>query len=351
MKRKVTFGIIGCGEITVHTAKAIAKSDNCEIGIVQDINEDMAKDLADKYDVPYCLTWEELLSTKCIDAVYVATPHYLHAPAVVQAAAAGKHVLVEKPIATTIADADRMIEACRKADVALSVAFSGRYSEHVAVVKEIIEAGAIGKIIGIDCGSYTYKPESYWTGGWTGRVKTDWRVSKQKSGGGVFLTNLIHTIDMMRYVTGLEVVSVASNYDTFKTNVEVEDYIVTIMRFGNGAIGAARAATIVEGKAPPEALEGDRIIGLGGQIFIAPEAVHVFFSRPYEDYKPGRWHKIRAERTWAGVDSLVTGFSKAVLAGKTPPITGLDGKKALEVCVAAYRSGETGQVVSLPLAE
>lgn len=348
MKRRLVFGLIGCGEIAVQTAKAIAASPSSEIGMVQDINEEMARDLAEKYDVPWRLTWEELLANKCLDAVYIATPHYLHSPAAIAAAEAGKHVLVEKPIATTLPDADAMKAACDKAGVALSVAFPGRYVEHTGTVKKLIEDGAIGRIVGIDYGSHGYKPQSYWRGGWTGRVRTDWRTSKEKSGGGVFLMNLVHTVDFMRYVTGLEVVSIAANCDTFKTDVEVEDYLVATIRYNNGAIGAVRTSTIVEGKAPPDALEGDRIIGLGGQIFIAPESLHVFVNKRYKDFQPCRWHRIRTANPWGGCGEMITAFSKAVLAGKAPPITGLDGRKALEVCLAAYESSRTGSVVTLP---
>jgi len=351
MSRKVLYGLIGCGEIAVQTAKAVAESENSAIGMVQDVNEEMARDLADKYGVPYCLTWEELLSCKCIGAVYIATPHYLHAPAALAAARHGKAVLVEKPIATTIADADRMIDACEKAGVALSVAFPARYVERTRVVKKMLEDGAIGDVVGIDFGQYTYKPESYWTGGWTGRVKTDWRASREKSGGGVFLMNLIHTIDWIRHVTGLEVQSIAANWDTFGTGVEVEDYLVAIMRYDNGAIGAVRTSTIVEGKAPPEALEGDRIIGREGQIFVAPEAVRVFFSKPYREYKPGVWHRIRTGNPWGGREKMITDFSRAVLNGRKPSITGLDGRRSLEVCIGAYRSGMSGAFVKLPLEE
>jgi len=349
MPRKVLYGLIGCGEIAVQTAKAIAESEKAEIGMVQDVNEEMARDLSEKYGVPYCLTWEELLSNKCLGAVYIATPHYLHAPAAIAAARSGKHVLVEKPISTTLADADRMIEACEKAGVALSVAFASRYVERTRIVKEMLDDGAIGRIVGIDFGQYGYKPENYWTGGWTGRVKTDWRASRAKSGGGVFLMNLVHTIDCIRYMTGLEVVSIAANWDTFKTDVEVEDYLVATMRWDNGAIGAVRTSTVVEGKAPPGALEGDRLIGLEGQVFVGPETIHLFFSRPYRDYKPGKWHHIHTGNPWGGRKEMITGFSKAVISGKKPPITGLDGRKALEICLGAYRSGETGGFVKLPL--
>jgi len=349
MKRKLAFGLIGCGEIAVQTAKAITQTQNSEIAVVQDVNEEMARDLADKFSAPYCLTWDEVLRRKEVDAVYIATPHHLHAPAAVAAAKAGKHVVVEKPIATTLAGADRMIRAAEAAGTALSVALVLRYSDRCTKVKALVEGGAIGKVVGIDFGEYTFKPESYWTSGWTGRVSTDWRMSKEKSGGGIFLMNYVHTVDYFRYVTGLEFVSVAAHCDTFKSKVEVEDYIVTIMRLSNGAIGAARGATIAEGRTPPGGSEGDRIIGLQGQIIVGVQNVHLYLSKPYGEYAAGKWHSIPMEDPWGGRAKFFGEFSKAVLAGKRPPVTGLDGRKALEVCLAAYKSAETGKFVKLPM--
>lgn len=349
MKRKLVFGLMGCGEISVQTAKAISQSENCEIGMVQDLNEDVARDLSEKFHTPYCLTWEDLLSNKSLDTIYIATPHYLHVEGAVKSAEAGKHVLVEKPIATTLEDALKMTAAAERAHVTLSVALAARNSAKAVLVKQIIQDNAIGKVVGLDFGAYAYKPESYWTGGWTGRVKTDWRTSKAKSGGGFFIMNLIHTVDLLRYVTGLEARSVAAFCDTFKTNVEVEDYVVAIIRYDNGAIGQARGATFVEGKVPPGGMEGDRIIGLSGQIYMSPESVHLHVSRPYREYAPGKWHSIQVENPWGGREKFVEDYARAILSGKNPPVTGIDGLKALEVCLAVYKSAETGSLVQLPM--
>lgn len=349
MKRKLVFGLMGCGEISVQTAKAVSQAANCEIGMVQDTNEEMARDLSEKFHAPYCLTWDELLSNRALDAIYIATPHYLHAEGAIKSAQAGKHVLVEKPISTTLADTLAMISAAEQARVTLSVALTARNSSKAAIIKRVIDDNAIGKVVGLDFGAYAYKPESYWTSGWTGRVSTNWRASKAKSGGGFFIMNLIHTVDLLRYVTGLEAQSVAAFCDTFKTSVEVEDYIVAIIRYDNGAIGQARGATFVEGKVPPGGVEGDRIIGLAGQIYISPESVNLYVSRPYKEYAPARWHSIPAENPWGGREQFVEDYAKAILAGKTPPVTGLDGLKALEVCLAVYRSAETGSLVRLPM--
>src|SRR5207248_5485086 len=119
---RLRIGMIGCGEIAAATAKGIRESEHAAIAAVMDTNAAMAEDLGRRYDVPWTADAAELLAHADVDAVYIAVPHYLHAPLTVQAAQAGKHVLCEKPIATTLADADRMIAACAEAGVFLSIA-------------------------------------------------------------------------------------------------------------------------------------------------------------------------------------------------------------------------------------
>src|SRR5947209_6197870 len=159
-------------------------------------------------------------------AVYIAVPHDLHAPLTVQAAQAGKHVLCEKPISTTLADADRMIAACAEAGVAFSIAFDAQITPAYQRLHDLIARGAIGEVIGTRIVALIDKPASYWSSGWSGRIATDWRVSKEKAGGGVMVMNSIHDINTVRYVTGLEAQRVYAESATFATPVEVEDYIV-----------------------------------------------------------------------------------------------------------------------------
>src|SRR3954453_246638 len=115
--------MIGCGEIAVRTAAAIASSRHAEHVMVMDTRAELARDLGATYRVPWTDRAEDLLANPAVDAVYIAVPHHLHAPLHLQAVAAGKPILVEKPIATTLADAEAMIAAARVNNVPLSVNF------------------------------------------------------------------------------------------------------------------------------------------------------------------------------------------------------------------------------------
>ncbi len=346
ISERLRIGIIGCGEIAVQTAKAIHLAKNAEIGIVMDIREHLAKDLGTKYNVPYTTDLNEVFKSD-IDAVYIATPHDTHAPITIKAAEAGKHVLVEKPIATNLKDANRMIEACKRAGVKLSVCFILRYNPPIVKTKELIENGVIGDIIGIHTWALLDKPSSYWEGGYTGRVKDDWRKYKSRAGGGVLIMNVIHNIDYLRYVTGLEVVKVYSEYDTLATPVEVEDCIVVTLRFSNKAIGSIVASSCAKGGMGPFNIGQDRILGTKGQVIITnPLLVYTTEDNAKYSLKANVWNKIHMEKVDPRL-KYIEAVADAILSGRDPPITGEDGLKALKVVIAAYKSLSLGRPVSI----
>lgn len=341
---KLRVGVVGCGEITSKaTAPAFEEAKNVEIGMVMDVVEWAARDLGEKYNVPYTTSLDELLSNEKIDFVYIATPHYLHAPIAIKAARAGKHVLVEKPIAVNLKQADEMISECRKNGVKLSVCFPLRYKPQIQKAKELVDKGLLGDIIGMRIVNLMVKPASYWLGGYTGRIKSDWRTSKEKSGGGVLIMNSIHDIDYIRYITGLEAERVYSEYDTFLTPVEVEDFINVLIRYENGAIGLIEASSCIDKGPGPWEIYGDSIYGSKAQLVIpnpyGEPFLWIYTRKPTEYGEAGKWHKIPLESKYNALTRFVEEFAEAVLAGKEPPVTGEDGRRALEIVVAAYESG------------
>jgi predicted dehydrogenase len=172
MPARLGIGMIGCGEIAVQTAKGIEAAPSASHVMVMDVDARVAADLGATYGVPDTTDVAALLANPAVDAVYIAVPHHLHAPLALQAIAAGKHVLVEKPIATTLEDADRMIAAARERGVTLSVAYLAQVDRRLQRVRALIAGGAIGRVLGTRIVLRSDKPESYWTGGFTGRIQT-----------------------------------------------------------------------------------------------------------------------------------------------------------------------------------
>ena len=348
MPEKLRIGMIGCGEISVQTAKGIAAAANAEHVMVMDVSERVARDLGETYGVPYTTEVGELLANPAVDAVYIAVPHHLHAPLTLQAIGAGKHVMVEKPIATTLADADAMIAAAREAGLALAVAYHAQVDATCQRVKALIDEGAIGKVVGTRIVVRSDKPESYWHGGFTGRIETDWRVSRAKAGGGVLIMNTVHDLNTLRFMTGLEVVRVYCEYDTYTTPVEVEDYVAVTYRYNNGAIGTLEAGSAIRGRDPVGA--HNRIYGEEGQIILGNPPT-IFLTERRAGLQAGEWQELPAPpRGKEGSrTAMVEGFAGAVLAGQPPPVRGEDGRAALEIVVAAYQSGREHRAIALPL--
>ena len=348
MPEKLRIGMIGCGEIAVQTAKGIAAAPNAAHVLVSDVSARVAGDLGATYGVPHTTDAEELLANPAVDAVYIAVPHHLHAPLTLQAVAAGKHALVEKPIATTLADADAMIAAARQAGVTLSVAYHAQVDATCQGIRALIAGGAIGKVVGTRIVARSDKPESYWHGGFTGRIETTWRTSRAQSGGGVLIMNTVHDLNTLRFMTGLEAVRVYAEYDTYTTPVEVEDYVAVTYRYDNGAIGTLEAGSAIRGRDPDGAK--NRIYGEAGQIILG-KTPRIYVTEAVAGLRAGDWQDVPAPA--GALDgsrrAMVEGFARAVLAGEPPPVRGEDGRAALEIVVAAYQSGQEQRPVALPL--
>lgn len=349
MTEPLTFGVVGCGEITsLRRADELAAAENAEIGVAMDVVEHLARDIGDRFDVPWTTEYDAVLSNPAIDAVYLAVPHDLHAPQAIRAAEAGRHVLVEKPIATSVAEADEMIATCDEAGVTLGVFLVRRYSATHERVRELVTAGAIGDVVGTDVEIMIDKDDSYWESGYTGRVQTDWRKDAERSGGGVLSINGIHNADALRDITGLEAVRVAAEYDTFATDVEVEDLASVTMRYDSGAIGSIRAGSFAVGSPPDETVGGDRIYGTEGTIIHADP---IRIRTTTEEYgEPGTWSSIEVSSAEAPGTRLFEDYVASVRAGEQPRASGPEAMRSLEVIEAAYRAGETGETVELPLA-
>ena len=342
---KLRFAIAGCGEIAVATAEGMAHAPHAQIVMAMDAKSELAEDMANRHQARATTSFEEVLSSQDVDAIYIATPHFLHLPMALAAAQAGKHVLLEKPMATNVADAKQIIEAFARNKVRLGIAFHAQVDGLCRRVRELVQAGVIGDVYAM---LYVYlgdKPASYWHGGYTGRVQTDWRTSKEKAGGGVLIMNLIHDFNTVRYITGLEATLVFGQYGTFVTPVEVEDLAFATVRYANQAIGSIAAGSAIRGGSP--GLDGDRIYGTQGQIVLGHEP-RLYTAKGGPGLAAGEWIPLLGEE---GTQrrNIVEGFAEAVLEDREPPVTGTDGLRALEIVEAVYRSSESGKPVRLPL--
>jgi UDP-N-acetyl-2-amino-2-deoxyglucuronate dehydrogenase len=349
MTDQLTVGILGCGEITdKRRADQFVAAANVRIGMAMDVDETVAQDIGDRFDVPFTTKQHDLLSRDDIDFVYIATPHHLHAEQAIAVAKAGKHVLVEKPITIDLDSATEVIETCRRRGVTLSVCETYRYHAEYRKARELIDARYLGDIVGTKINIWARKPDSYWEGGYTGRIETDWRKSRETSGGGVLSTNAVHNIDGMRYLTGLDAERVACEYDTFATPVDVEDFCVVTVRYGNGAIGLIETSSFLQDAPIEESVRADRVYGTEGELVVGdPLRIRTNAETDLGDGET--WHEISPDDLRSAGVRFIEDFANSVLTDTEPPVTGEDGRKALELVAAAYTAGNEGETVTLPL--
>jgi predicted dehydrogenase len=346
MSDRLRLGFIGCGEIAARMAAAVPRSRHARHVMVMDARPELAQDLGATYGVPWTDRLEELLANPAVDAVYIAVPHHLHAPLTIQAIQAGKHVLVEKPIATALADADAMIAAARERGVRLSVNFAAQVDPSFQAARELIAQGAIGEVVGTRIVFRGDKAASYWAAGYSGRAPSDWRTKKAAAGGGVLVMNAIHDLNTMRFITGLDVARVYAEYDTYATPVEVEDFIAVTYRYTNGAIGTIEAGSAIRGRDPLK--DVDRVYGTAGQLLLS-EPMRFYTTNPGVGLPVGEWQELPIEplNDDAQMTAMVDGFAGPIVAGGTPAVSADDGRAALAIVLAAYASGAEGGAVTL----
>ena len=274
-----------------------------------------------------------------VDAVFIATPHHLHAPLASRAARSGLHVIVEKPLAHSLESAREIVQVTRDHGVTLSVCFPFRYEEHVVAARQLIDAGVLGDPRGAVISYAADKPQSYWIGGYSGRAASGWRSRRSESGGGVLMMNLCHYLDLVRHLTDLEVEAVSATTEGWDDD-GVEQTVAVSIRYEDGAVGSAFGSSSVCGSAPSEL----RLWGTDGQVVLEPEP-RFYTLRALGGAQPGQWHALPEP---GGIDvriRFVERFAAAVREQRPPDISGEDGLAVQAVIEAAYESARTGTVV------
>lgn len=336
--KSVRFGVVGCGSASIPVCEAILSSPLTELLAVYDVNEELANDLSQRFHVQKAETFDELLENQMLDAVYVAVPHYLLAPLTQQVLGAGRHALAEKPLAISLAEADNLIELANKHQLALGVFYEMRYAPAHALARELIQAGAIGNIVGIQIQTLIDKPLTYWQSGYSGRSLNPWRSIGAQSGGGVVLMNTSHLLDALFHVTGLVVTSVSAEIGTLSVDVEVEDMAAATLRFNNGAIGSLMAGAHIPGAHNDERC---LIYGTEGQIRLPDPygagSLQVYLKRAWHDLTAGQWHSIPTDPVPV-YRLAVEDFARAVLSRGCVPIDAHAARQVLAVVLAIYQS-------------
>jgi UDP-N-acetyl-2-amino-2-deoxyglucuronate dehydrogenase len=335
---QLRFAMIGCGEIAVHNAEGLALAPNASVTACYDPDRALAESLAVDHRAWVAPSLDAVLGSPKVDAVMLCLPHHLHEPVAVLAAEAGKHVIVEKPMAVDLEAAARMRAAADRAGVALSVCFPQRFEAAVATARELLRKGAIGELSGIEVRWYADKPASYFYGGFTGRSPSTWRMRLEQAGGGVLLMNLSHEIELVRHLTGARVDEVMAFTANTQRLAEVEDNVTVSVRYQGGAIGSFSASAASRGFRD----ESVRVWGSDGHLELKPEP-RLYTLRALDGLPTGSWASIGDAGGGLPTRAIyVSRFASAVADGRAPEVTALDGLSVQAFLEAAYESARTG---------
>ncbi len=335
------WGIIGAGDIADRgMAPAINNAPSARLVAVQRRDGEKARAFAAKHHADRAYDdVAKLLADPEIDAVYIGTPNVLHASQSIMAANAGKHVLCDKPMATSIGDAEAMIEACRKNKVKLGVVFQNRYHPaHVAMRAEV-EAGAVGDI------DYAY---AQLCRGNRRDGRKGWRVDPDLAVFGAITGQALHPIDLLRYVIGSEIDEVVAMSDEAPPERPVEEMIYCTLRFGNGAYANVIAGTLVPSFDNDVTIYGSkaRIAGTSTLGSWAKKGKSVEFIM---DGEAGE-KKVTYERMMTAGDhmgKMVEDFTRSILDGYEAQISAANGLQMVKIAVALQQSAREGRAVAI----
>lgn len=338
--KKVRFALIGCGMIANFHATAIERIPEAELVGVFDEYRPGAERFAQTRPVRIFDTLEALLASDEVDAVGICTPSGLHTAQAVQAMRAGKHIVVEKPMSLTLADADLLIQTAGETGVKVCVISQFRFSEAVQEIRRAIEAGAFGTIVSGSLQMKYYRSQEYYaSGGWRGTWAMD--------GGGCLMNQGIHGVDMFRYLMG-PVKSITALTKTQTRNVEVEDSAVAILEFQNGAVGTLEGSTTCY-PGYPRRLE---ICGDAGSVVLEEDSI-LRWDLPIPCNLPvGRDAQNVASSDPKAIDVAghvrqIGNLVDAILHGAPLMADAASGRPPLEVILGIYESSRTGRTVLL----
>lgn len=342
---RLRFGFVGAGEIAVASAAAVRETSNAAIVAVFDVRADLSEDLAAQSGGRAVASLEVMLAAADVDAVYICLPHFLHRVTAIRAVMAGKHVFIEKPMGVSPADAEAIVEACRRHGVACGVPFVVREAPAYRAARDVVGSGAIGEITGFRICYRADKPASYWSGGWSGRATGDWRMSWSKAGGGVLLMNTIHDLDAVLWITGLEVERVQAAIATTGSPGEVEDTGLAILTCAGGALGSIEALAALPGSEGPSTRWVNRVYGTQGQVLLPSPWSEDGFA--LFTVRSGDWTEVEPERRGDARTRAFEAFARAVLAGAEPPVGGAEGVRASRLVHAMYEAARRATAVEV----
>ena len=358
--RQVRTAIIGCGKVAQIHAQGLLELDESEFVAVCDLQLDRAEAFAKRYQVKAFDSVETMLAKADVEAVIICTPHPGHEDPCVLAARAGVHVLIEKPMASTLSACDAMLEAAEKTGIKLGIVSQRRLFEPVQRIKSAIDAGKIGKPILGTFSMFSWRDQAYYE-------SDSWRGKWETEGGGVLVNQSPHQLDILQWLMG-EIDEISGYWANLNhPYIEVEDTAMAMIRFKSGALGnIVTSLSQKPGIYTKIHIHGSNGASVGvqtdtGASFVA--GVNEIADPPLNDIWtiPGEENLLpdfeAADRQkFETIDAAnyyhalqIQDFLQAILEDRDPLVTGKEGRIVVEMFTAIYESNKQKKPIRFPL--
>jgi len=344
------FGLIGAGGAAALHVPAMRTLPGIEVAAIADVDRSRAEEIATRYAIPEVFeSTEALLANASVEALAVLSPHHMHLAAVRLAAERGVHVLVEKALAPTAEDADRMVEICKRYQVVLGGVLQYRFTPGARRLRQAVQDGSLGRIFLASVTAKFRRSADYYGA-------APWRGRKAEAGGGALITQAIHTLDLLIYAMGMPR-RVYARTATVVHRIEVEDLAVGLLEYGPDCLAVLQTTTAAVPENPPQ-LEIHGVRGTAatfdneGQVLFWASTLDAPGSLPdrwrthasaYQGQESGSYNQaVLAPHT-----ENIADFVAAVQEGRTPQVDGVEAGKVLRVIGALYASSASGTWVDL----
>ena len=337
------FALVGCGRIAKRHSELLGLNqiENASLVAVCDIIEEKAKALGAQFNIPYYTDMDKMMQNEDINVVSVLSESGYHAKHVINLAKYGKHIVVEKPMALTLDDADEMIKTCYEHNARLFVVKQNRFNVPVVKLREAMESNRFGKLVLGTIRVRWCRDQNYYD-------QADWR-GKWAMDGGVLTNQASHHVDLLEWMMG-DVESVFAKSMTALVDIEAEDTAIVTVKFKNGALGIIEATTAVR----PKDLEGSiSVLGEKGTVEIGGFAVNKMLHWNFKEELEGddevmEKYSVNPPNVYGfGHQAYYEHVVDSIVNDKAHLVDGLVGRKSLELVTAIYESIETGKEVFL----
>jgi predicted dehydrogenase len=337
----VGFGVIGAGLVGPTHASAAARAPAGQLVAVCDLVAERAEAVAERYGAIPLTEVDALLARQDIQIVSICLPTRLHLEVAERAVAAGKHIMVEKPLELSLERADRLLAAAKARGVMVSAIFNRRFIPALTATERAVREGLLGDLISADMYYKSFRTQEYYD-------ESGWRGTWELEGGAALINQGIHGVDLLRWVAG-PVTRIFGYADHLRRDIEADDTTAAVARYANGAMGVIQAMTSIEPRLP------DRLEyhGTKGTIQLAGYRIANWAVPGAEGWPAdveaeervllGTYNSLES----AGHHAQIADMVAAVREGRPPAISGEEGRRSLEVCLAIYESARTGREVQV----